>query len=102
MTTRVLPQWFREHRIEPGRSGPTRIFSICRSSPVQTSGPTSRRSRRSSSSGALRGGYLHHSRDERHQRDPKSFFLTWEDWQRFAEKYARAFVSQGFGRGDGS
>jgi len=31
---------------------------------------------------------------------PKSFFLTWQDWQRFAEKYARAFVSQGFTRGD--
>ncbi|MDD1646514.1 MAG: coenzyme F390 synthetase, partial [Methanomicrobiales archaeon] len=31
---------------------------------------------------------------------PKSFFLTWEDWERFAEKYARTFVSQGFGRGD--
>lgn len=31
---------------------------------------------------------------------PKSFFLTWEDWERFAEKYARIFVSQGFGRGD--
>ena len=27
---------------------------------------------------------------------PKSFFLTWEDWERFAEKYARIFVSQGF------
>jgi coenzyme F390 synthetase len=31
---------------------------------------------------------------------PKSFFLTWQDWERYAEKYARAFVSQGFGRGD--
>jgi coenzyme F390 synthetase len=31
---------------------------------------------------------------------PKSFFLTWEDWQRYAEKYARAFRSQGFGPGD--
>lgn len=31
---------------------------------------------------------------------PKSFFLTWEDWQRYAEKYARAFVSQNFGQGD--
>ena len=28
---------------------------------------------------------------------PKSFFFTWEDWQRYAEKYARAFVSQNFG-----
>ncbi|HEX7515065.1 MAG TPA: coenzyme F390 synthetase, partial [archaeon] len=26
--------------------------------------------------------------------NPKSFFLTWEDWNRYAEKYARAFVSQ--------
>ena len=31
---------------------------------------------------------------------PKTFFLTWNDWERYAEKYARAFVSQGFGRGD--
>lgn len=31
---------------------------------------------------------------------PKSFFLTWEDWMRYAEKYARIFVSQGFGPGD--
>ncbi|MDD1669637.1 MAG: coenzyme F390 synthetase [Methanomicrobiales archaeon] len=30
----------------------------------------------------------------------KAFFLTWEDWERSAEKYARAFVSQGFSRGD--
>ncbi|MDI9633808.1 MAG: coenzyme F390 synthetase [Methanolinea sp.] len=31
---------------------------------------------------------------------PKSFFLTWEDWMRYATKYARIFVSQGFGKGD--
>jgi coenzyme F390 synthetase len=31
---------------------------------------------------------------------PKTFFLTWEDWQRYAEKYARSFTSQGFGPGD--
>jgi coenzyme F390 synthetase len=31
---------------------------------------------------------------------PKSFFLAWEDWRRYAEKYARSFVSQGFGAGD--
>ena len=31
---------------------------------------------------------------------PKSFFLTWDDWNRYAEKYARSFVSQSFGRGD--
>jgi phenylacetate-coenzyme A ligase PaaK-like adenylate-forming protein len=29
---------------------------------------------------------------------PKTFFLTWEDWQRYAEKYARIFTSQGFGQ----
>jgi coenzyme F390 synthetase len=28
--------------------------------------------------------------------NPKSFFLTWEDWNRYADKYARAFVSQNF------
>ena len=31
---------------------------------------------------------------------PKSFFLTWDDWKTYAEKYARAFVSQNFGAGD--
>ncbi len=31
---------------------------------------------------------------------PKAFFLTWEDWQRYAQKYARIFTSQGFGSGD--
>ena len=31
---------------------------------------------------------------------PKSFFLTWDDWERYAEKYARSFLSQGFGPDD--
>ncbi len=31
---------------------------------------------------------------------PKSFFLTWEDWERYAEKYARCFLSQGLGAED--
>jgi len=31
---------------------------------------------------------------------PKSFFLTWDDWKRYAEKYARSFVSQGFSNKD--
>jgi coenzyme F390 synthetase len=31
---------------------------------------------------------------------PKSFFLTWDDWKRYAEKYTRSFVSQGFGPED--
>jgi len=31
---------------------------------------------------------------------PKTFFFTWNDWERYAEKYARAFVSQGFDKGD--
>ncbi len=31
---------------------------------------------------------------------PKSFFLTWDDWERYADKYARIFTSQGFGPGD--
>ena len=32
--------------------------------------------------------------------NPKAFFLTWQDWQRYAEKYARIFVSQGLGHED--
>lgn len=31
---------------------------------------------------------------------PKGFFLTWDDWKRYAEKYARSFVSQGFSSTD--
>lgn len=31
---------------------------------------------------------------------PKAFFLTWDDWEGYAEKYARAFASQGLGHGD--
>jgi coenzyme F390 synthetase len=31
---------------------------------------------------------------------PKAFFLSWDDWQRYAEKYSRIFLSQGFGPGD--
>jgi len=31
---------------------------------------------------------------------PKGFFLTWDDWKRYAEKYARSFVSQGFSNRD--
>ncbi|WOF15919.1 coenzyme F390 synthetase [Methanoplanus sp. FWC-SCC4] len=31
---------------------------------------------------------------------PKTFFSTWDDWKRYAEKYARIFVSQGLGEGD--
>ncbi|HDR72985.1 MAG TPA: coenzyme F390 synthetase [Methanoculleus sp.] len=31
---------------------------------------------------------------------PKAFFLTWGDWLRYAEKYARIFTSQGFGPDD--
>lgn len=31
---------------------------------------------------------------------PKGFFLTWDDWKRYAEKYCRSFVSQGFSSRD--
>ncbi|MBT8507648.1 coenzyme F390 synthetase [Methanomicrobiaceae archaeon CYW5] len=31
---------------------------------------------------------------------PKAFFLMWNDWQRYAAKYARSFVAQGFAKGD--
>lgn len=31
---------------------------------------------------------------------PKSFFLTKDDWSRYAEKYARFFLAQGFTAGD--
>jgi coenzyme F390 synthetase len=31
---------------------------------------------------------------------PKGFFLTWDDWKRLSEKYARSFVAQGFKKPD--
>ncbi len=31
---------------------------------------------------------------------PKSFFLTWQDWLRYSEKYARIFRSYGISKGD--
>lgn len=31
---------------------------------------------------------------------PKGFFLAWDDWKRYSEKYARSFVSQGFTKKD--
>lgn len=31
---------------------------------------------------------------------PKGFFLTRDDWKRYAEKYARSFISQGFSEND--
>lgn len=31
---------------------------------------------------------------------PKAFFLTKDDWSRYAEKYARFFLAQGFAAGD--
>jgi coenzyme F390 synthetase len=31
---------------------------------------------------------------------PKGFFLTWDDWKRYSEKYCRSFVSQGFSKND--
>ncbi|HWQ67170.1 MAG TPA: coenzyme F390 synthetase [Methanospirillum sp.] len=31
---------------------------------------------------------------------PKSFFLTWQDWKRYATKYSRIFISQGFSEND--
>jgi coenzyme F390 synthetase len=32
--------------------------------------------------------------------NPKSFFLTWQDWLRYSEKYARIFRSYGISKGD--
>jgi len=31
---------------------------------------------------------------------PKGFFLTWDDWKRYSDKYCRSFVSQGFTKKD--
>ena len=93
--------WFRHHRIDPGS---VRTHEDLINLPV-ISGKTIRENQP-----PVTNDFLFRSVDwdevfTIHETSgtsgtPKSFFLTWDDWLRYAEKYARSFVSQGFSRGD--
>lgn len=93
--------WFRENRIDPGSISTHEDLStlpIISGSDVRANQPPNRKE----------FGFLSAAPEEIftiHETSgtsgvPKSFFLCWEEWERLAEKYARIFVSQGFGRGD--
>jgi coenzyme F390 synthetase len=94
-------QWFREHEIDPGS---IRSHEDLRELPIIT-GQTIREHQPPETS-----EFQFRSLDWReiftlHETSgtsgtPKAFFLSWADWQRYAEKYARIFVSQGFRPGD--
>src|SRR5512136_2388396 len=71
-------QWFREHRIDPAE---IRTHEDLLHLPLI--------------SGADIRAHQPPIREEFEFRS-----AGWEDWERFAEKYARVFVSQGFGPGD--
>ena len=93
--------WFREHEFDPAS---VRTHEDFRSLPI-ISGKTIR-----ANQPPVKEEFLFRSVDWKdvftvHETSgtsgtPKAFFLTWEDWERYAEKYARSFVSQGFGPGD--
>ena len=94
-------KWFREHRINPSD---VRTHEDLRELPI-ISGKTIRENQPPESA-----EFEFRSIDWReiftlHETSgtsgtPKAFFLTWKDWERYAEKYARSFVSQGFSSGD--
>jgi coenzyme F390 synthetase len=93
--------WFREHRIDPGD---IRVHEDLLNLPV-VSGKTIREHQP-----PLTKEFEFLSTDWSNvfsiqetsgtSGTPKGFFLTWDDWKRYAEKYARSFVSQGFSKKD--
>lgn len=94
-------RWFAEHTIDPGA---IREHEDLLALPV-ISGQSIRENQPPVTSGFLFRSVGWESIFTIHETSgtsgtPKSFFLTWADWQRYAEKYARIFVSQGLGSGD--
>jgi len=93
--------WFREHRIDPATIRTHEDLAglpIIGGADIRANQPPNRKD----------FGFLSAAPDDIftiHETSgtsgtPKSFFLAWQEWERLAEKYARIFVSQGFGRGD--
>jgi coenzyme F390 synthetase len=93
--------WFRENRIDPGSiraHEDLRELPIIHGSDVRANQPPARPDFGFLSAAPEDIFTIHETTGT--SGVPKSFFLTWEEWERFAEKYARIFVSQGFSRGD--
>lgn len=93
--------WFREHNIRPGD---VKSHEDLKGLPI-ISGRTIRENQPPDKPGFLFRSVSWEDIFTVHETSgtsgtPKSFFLTWEDWERYAAKYARIFVSQGFKRGD--
>jgi coenzyme F390 synthetase len=94
-------QWFKEHRIDPGS---VRTHEDLLSLPLISGGDIRAHQPPNTEDFEFRSAAweeiftIHETSGT--SGTPKSFFLTWRDWERYAEKYARIFVSQGFSQGD--
>lgn len=94
-------QWFRDHHIDPGsiRTHEDLLrLPVISGSDVRANQPPNRPDFGFLSTAWNDVFTIHETSGT--SGTPKSFFLTWQDWERFAEKYARIFESQGFLRGD--
>ncbi|MFA6331584.1 MAG: coenzyme F390 synthetase [Methanoregula sp.] len=93
--------WFREHRIDPSTIRTHDDLSrlpVISGAAVRANQPPARKDYGFLSAAPEDIFTIHETSGT--SGTPKSFFLTWQEWERMAEKYARIFVSQGFGRGD--
>jgi coenzyme F390 synthetase len=93
--------WFREHRIDPAGIRTHEDLSelpVISGADIRANQPPNRKDFGFLSADPAEIFTIHETSGTSGM--PKSFFLTWEEWERLAEKYARIFVSQGLGKGD--
>jgi coenzyme F390 synthetase len=93
--------WFREHKIDPAAIHTHEDLSrlpIISGADVRANQPPNRKDFGFLSAAPEDIFTIHEPSGT--SGTPKSFFLTWQEWERLAEKYARIFVSQGLSRGD--